>query len=78
MKLCQVTGPLAVERRLAGLDQVAFVALRDDKGQTLAAADPLGVQTGDQVLVSEGGAPAALGRNCPADALVVCVLAHRE
>ena len=76
MKLCQVTGPLAVERGLTGLERMAFVALRDDKGHTLAAADLLGVRPGDRVLVAGGGAPAALGRNCPADALVVCVLAR--
>ena len=76
MKLCQVTGPLAVERGLTGWDRVSFVALRDETGQPLAAADLLGVRPGDRVLVAGGGAPAALGRNCPADALVVCVLAR--
>ena len=77
MILCQVTGPLSVERALPELRGAAFVSLQDLKGNTLAAADPLGVRTGDQVLVAESGAGALLGTNHPADALVLCVLASQ-
>ena len=77
MKLCHVTGPLPIARGLPELKGISFVALRDRTGDTLAAADLLGVREGDQVLVTEGGAGAVLGTNHPADALVVGVVAGR-
>lgn len=77
MKLCHVTGPLPIARGLKELNGVSFVALRDGTGDTLAAADLLGVRTGDQVLVTEGGARTVLGANHPADALVVGIVARR-
>lgn len=78
MKLCSVTGALPVARGLSELNQVPFVTLQDMKGNTLIAADPLGVKTGEQVLVTERGTQAVLGANNPADALVVCVLTPKE
>lgn len=75
MKLCTVTGSLSVQRGLAALNQVSFVQLQDAQGATLVAADLLGVQAGEQVLVTCETAQSILGTNCPADALVLCVLA---
>lgn len=78
MKLCTVTGALSTGKRLDALNNVSFVQLREANGNVLVAADRLGVQTGDQVLVTCDTAHFVLGTNNPADALVLCVLSGKE
>lgn len=78
MKLCTVTAALSVQKGLAELNQVPFVQLQDEKGNLLVAADLLGAQMGDQVLVTCEKAYAVLGTNNPADALVLCILSAKE
>ncbi|MDY4954085.1 MAG: EutN/CcmL family microcompartment protein [Candidatus Onthomonas sp.] len=78
MKLCNVTAALSVQKGLVELNQVPFVQLQDEKGNLLVAADLLGAQMGDQVLVTCEKAHAVLGTNNPADALVLCILSAKE
>ena len=86
MKCYEVTGVVAAEKRLSALDELSLIALRDQAGECLVAADLLGVrpgevltpigqvQPGDRVVVSTSGAQAVLGANLPVDALVLCVV----
>ena len=74
MKCYEVTGVVAAEKRLSALDELSLIALRDQAGECLVAADLLGVRPGDQVVVSTSGAQAVLGANLPVDALVLCVV----
>ncbi len=78
MILCNVTGTLSAEKRLAELNQVSFVQLHDQQGNALVAVDLLGAQAGDQVVVTCNAAHAILGSNHPADALVLCVLSPNK
>lgn len=74
MMLCNVIGTLSIEKRLTELNAVALVQLQDGQGKELVAADLLGAQAGDQVLVTLNAAHFVLGTNNPADALVLCIL----
>lgn len=78
MKLCTVTGALSTRKCLEALNNVSFVQLQEANGNVLVAADLLGVQTGDQVLVTCNTAHGVLGTNNPADALILCVLSSKE
>lgn len=70
----KVTQVLTVPRRLEGLEGLSLVQVQT-QGALLTAADALGAAPGEQVVVSQGpAARAAFGTNCPADAVVVCVL----
>ena len=70
----KVTQVLTVPRRLEGLEGLSLVQVQT-QGALLTAADALGAVPGEQVVVSQGpAARAAFGTNCPADAVVICVL----
>ena len=70
----KVTQVLTVPRRLEGLEGLSLVQVQT-QGALLTAADALGAVPGEQVVVSQDpAARAAFGTNCPADAVVVCVL----
>lgn len=78
MKCYEVTGVVAAEKRLSALDELSLIALRDQAGECLVAADLLGVRPGDRVVVSTSGAQAVLGANLPVDALVLCVVSSSQ
>lgn len=78
MKCYEVTGVVAAEKRLSALDELSLIALRDQAGECLVAADLLGVHPGDRVVVSTSGAQAVLGANLPVDALVLCVVSPSQ
>lgn len=68
----EVTQLLRPARRLPGTEDLALVQVRTPEG-TVTAADRLGVQPGERVVLSRA-AQAAFGANCPADAAVVWAL----
>lgn len=74
MMLAQVTGILNPARAVSLPEGVRLLTVRLPEGGELVTADPLRCRAGDRVVL--GGAESAaalLGRNCPADAVVVAV-----
>ena len=70
----KVTQVLPALRRLEALEGLALVQVQT-QNTLLTAADSLGAAPGQQVVLSQGpAARAAFGTNCPADAVVLCVL----
>lgn len=74
MKRYQVTGTLSIRTQLPALEGLSLVTLENNTDDHIIAADLLGVQPGDQVIVSTTGAQAVLGTNLPVDALVLCTV----
>lgn len=70
----KVSQVLRSERALSSVEALALVEVETPAGP-VAAADALRAQPGERVLLSQGcAARAAFGSNCPADAVVLCVL----
>lgn len=69
-----VTQVLPAGRLHQSLEGLTLVQVDTGSG-AVTAADSLGAAPGERVVLSQGSAvQAALGTNCGADALVVCVL----
>lgn len=75
MILSQVTRVLPLTRSVPLPAEAALLAVHYPEGGELVAADILGCQPGDRVVLGERSAAAALlGTNCPWDAVVLAVL----
>lgn len=74
-----VTGAVNAPVRLSALGQVRFVQVTTEDGRKMVAADTLGAQTGNRVMLCQGdAAQAAMGGRCPVDAAVTGVLRDFE
>ena len=73
MKLGKVTGKVAVERSAEAL-QKETVLLVEMEGNSVAALDRAGAQTGDRVLVVMSHAAGRYSMEAPSDAVVVAVI----
>ena len=56
MDILQVEQPLVCTRRIDGLQQTSLRVLRDAKGQTHVAVDPVGAREGNWVFTLSGSA----------------------
>lgn len=73
MKIATVIGSLEPTRRAPGTEQVRWVQVRTDE-EILTAADPVGVQPGELVLVATGAGAGHYRMDFRTDALIVAVL----
>lgn len=73
MKIATVIGRLEPERSAPGLESVSWVQVRTDE-EILTAADPVGVQEGQMVLLATGNAAGHYRMDFCTDALIVAVL----
>lgn len=79
MILAHVTGTLRPARAVPLPEGVQLLTVRLPEGGALVAADPLRCHTGEQVVLGGAESSAALlGRNCPADAVVVAVCGEQN
>lgn len=75
MILCKVTGILDCGKKFAQLEGITLVQVRKQDGTVLAAADPLGVKTGDRVVICQGETVCCVaGHKVPLDAAVIAVV----
>jgi ethanolamine utilization protein EutN len=69
----RVTGKLWATRRVPALPTGALLEVETDGGGKLIAFDPLGCNTGEAVLVTQGSVAAGYftGQTVPVDALII-------
>lgn len=69
----RVIGKIWATRRVAALPAGALLEVETDAGARLIAFDPLGCNTGEAVLVTQGSVAAGYfgGKTVPVDALVI-------
>lgn len=69
----RVIGKVWATRRVAALPAGALLEVETDAGARLIAFDPLGCNTGEAVLVTQGSVAAGhfTGKTVPVDALVI-------
>lgn len=77
MLIGRILGPLQIQTTLAGADKVRWVQLECGEG-ICEAADLVGAQPGQLVLVCKGAAASRTVAECPADAVVVAILSEGE
>lgn len=73
MKLGNVTGQVTMTKRAKALEQET-VLLVEMEGNSVAALDRAGAQTGDRVLVVMSHAAGKYSMEAPSDAVVVAVV----
>jgi ethanolamine utilization protein EutN len=69
----RVTGKIWSSRRISTLPAGALLEVETESGAKLIAYDPLGCNTGEAVLITQGSVAAAFfsGRTAPVDALII-------
>ncbi|GAB4356074.1 MAG: EutN/CcmL family microcompartment protein [Oricola sp.] len=69
----RVIGKIWSSRRVASLPAGALLEVETEKGARLIAFDPLGCNTGEAVLVTQGSVAAGYfkGKSAPVDALII-------
>ena len=69
----RVTGKLWASRRVASLPAGALLVVETEAGDKLIAFDPLGCNTGEAVLITQGSVAAGYfpGKTAPVDALII-------
>lgn len=69
----RVTGKVWSTRRVTSLPRGALLEVETDSGSKLIAFDPLGCDTGETVLVTQGSVAAGYfqGETVPVDALII-------
>ncbi|MEY8828688.1 EutN/CcmL family microcompartment protein [Sedimentitalea sp. XS_ASV28] len=69
----RVTGKIWSTRRVTSLPRGALLEVETDSGSKLIAFDPLGCDTGETVLVTQGSVAAGYfqGETVPVDALII-------
>ncbi|AVO38532.1 EutN/CcmL family microcompartment protein [Pukyongiella litopenaei] len=69
----RVIGKIWSSRRVASLPPGALLEVETDGGGRLIAFDPLGCNTGEAVLITQGSVAAGYftGRTAPVDALII-------
>lgn len=69
----RVTGKVWSTRRVPSLPRGALLEIETDGGSKLIAFDPLGCDTGETVLVTQGSVAAGYfqGQTVPVDALII-------
>jgi len=69
----RVTGKIWASRRVASLPAGALLEVETEGGARMIAFDPLGCNTGEAVLITQGSVAAAYftGRTVPVDALII-------
>ncbi|QIE46305.1 EutN/CcmL family microcompartment protein [Pseudohalocynthiibacter aestuariivivens] len=68
-----VKGKVWSSRRVPSLPSGALLDVETESGARMIAFDPLGCNTGETVLITQGSVAAAYfnGRNAPVDALII-------
>lgn len=69
----RVTGKIWSSRRVTSLPSGALLEVETDSGARLIAFDPLGCNTGEAVLITQGSVAAGYftGKTVPVDALII-------
>lgn len=73
MKIGTVMGKLEPLRSAPGFEEVSWIQARVEK-ETVVAADMVGTETGQTVLLADGTVAERCHMTCPADIIAVAVL----
>lgn len=77
MKIGKVIGPVRATRKAACLQEQTFLVVRSGE-EELVAADQVGADTGDCVLLTTGTVASRYCMDAPVDAAVVAIVDEKE